>query len=271
VEDPELIEAAATTALLAHENMRLARDAARTHEELRLSRARIARTNDVEMHRIERKLHEGAQQRLLAMRVRLALLDPGPSGSPLAAALTELQADLDEAIAALRSVAHDIYPQLLADYGLADALGAVSIDTEGAVEVDGEVGRFPPEIESAVYHCCVDAVRAASGRLELTHRIKIQLSELPAGGLSFAVSWPGFGAEQVDLVAYVVPRLEDRIGAFDGRIDLSVSPHGVLRLAGVLPDARPSEAASAPEPSGRPRGGSNRVSELPFAEAGPTL
>ena len=145
------------------ENQRLAADAEAATRELRGSRARIAATAERERRRIERDLHDGAQQRLVALGSSWSWprrCAPRPASG--IERLRELEHEVDEALEELRSLAHGVYPPLLADRGLAEALAPVAARSSDPVEIEAhEVGRYTPEVESAVYFCVLEALQNA--------------------------------------------------------------------------------------------------------------
>jgi signal transduction histidine kinase len=129
-------------------------------EELRASRARVLEAADAERRRTERGLHDGVQQHLVALAVNLQLArqladsDPGA----LNALLDELTRDVHEALESVRALARQFYPPLLLDRGLADALRSAAAEAGARVEMPTS-DRFPPEVEAAVYFCCVELLR----------------------------------------------------------------------------------------------------------------
>jgi signal transduction histidine kinase len=137
-------------------------DELRRHaEELRESRARIVASGDAERRRVERNLHDGAQQRLVALAVNLRLardviVDDADAGSEM---LDQLIVEVQETIQELRELAHGLFPPLLIDGGLVQALRAAANRSPLAVDVVADdVGRHPAEIETAVYFCCLEAM-----------------------------------------------------------------------------------------------------------------
>ncbi len=130
-------------------------------EDLRASRQRLVAAQDEERRRIERNIHDGAQQQLVALAVQLKLArtmvdrDPAKAG-PM---LDGLQAAATTALEDLRDLARGIYPPLLADQGLTAALEAQARKAALPVTVSSEgVGRYPQEIEAAVYFCSLEAL-----------------------------------------------------------------------------------------------------------------
>ena len=160
-QDPALLQAAASYALMVLENGRLVRRLTSSIGELSASRARIVAVTDQARRRIERDVHDGAQQRLVALRIKLALESERleQEAPQTAAELELLGAEVDETIDEVRAIAHGIYPSLLSDRGLVEALRAAARSTplSCTVEADG-IGRHSQEIESAVYFACVGAV-----------------------------------------------------------------------------------------------------------------
>ena len=163
-EDPELVHAAGAVALLAQENAELEQAWTDSLRQLRESRARIAAAGEVERRALERDLHDGAQQQLTAVLLKLALVgELLPAGSVAQVRLAGLECELEQTLEELRRLAHGIYPVPLAEAGIVGALEAVAKRSGGAIDVVGHgIGRYPPEVESAVYYCCLEAVQNAT-------------------------------------------------------------------------------------------------------------
>jgi signal transduction histidine kinase len=240
-EEPELLQAAGAIALLAQENAELEAGWRYSLSELRESRNRIVAASEIERRRLERDLHDGAQQRLVALRIRLALareqVEAGTAGS---AKLGELEGDLDEAIQELRDLAHGIFPSLLADRGLLAALRAVALRGPRRVELTGRrVGRYPPEIESAVYYCCLEALQNATKHAGPDAHVAASLLA-ENGHLRLEVSDDGPGFDLAAVRAGVGLRnMEDRLGAVHGRLTIVTSPGNGTRISGVVPISAP--------------------------------
>lgn len=160
-EDPELVTAVGAASLLALENRKLQQDLLDSVHELQASQRRLVRAASAERRKIERDLHDGVQQRLVALRIQLGLaLDGADEESVLAGSLEGFGANFDDALDELRSVAHGIYPPLLADEGLVAALKEVAHRSGVPVRISlAEVGRLPEDHETAVYYCCVEALQ----------------------------------------------------------------------------------------------------------------
>ncbi|MFN2607108.1 MAG: GAF domain-containing sensor histidine kinase [Acidimicrobiales bacterium] len=211
----------------------------RQAEELRASRARVVAASDAARRQIERNLHDGAQQHLvaLAVNVRLArqLADVDPDAAK--GMLEQVGHDLQDAVAELRSLAHGIYPPLLVDRGLVEALGAAAgraaLPTE--VQADG-VGRYPQEMEAAVYFCCLEALQNAGKHAGDGATAIVRVWE-EAGGLLFDVADDGVGfdpAQRATPGAGFV-NMADRVGAIGGSIRVESAPARGTRISGRIP------------------------------------
>jgi signal transduction histidine kinase len=163
-------------------------------EELRASRQRLVAAQDEERRKIERDIHDGAQQQLVALTVQLRLLEEqierDPAGAKASAA--RLQGDATTALEDLRDLARGIYPPLLADKGLPEALAAQARKSAIPVEVhvDG-VGRYPQDVEAAIYFCALEALNNVAKYAEAS-RATISLAQQD-GRLTFTVSDDGRG------------------------------------------------------------------------------
>jgi len=233
------VEAAGSFALAALQNERLAAQVVTSMADLQESRARIQAVADNERQRIERDLHDGAQQRLVALRVRLELAgelmrDNPERGSAL---LRELGGDVDQALEEVRSLASGIYPPLLADRGLAQALGAVALRAPlpTAVETEG-IGRYAADIESAVYFCCLEALQNAAKHARGASRVSISL--LDDGALHFAIrdDGSGFRLESVTPGAGLT-NMRDRLAAVSGELTISSAPGEGTSVEGSIQQA----------------------------------
>jgi signal transduction histidine kinase len=153
--DPELLDAAGTATLISL-------DSGRMEEEVRAARVRMLGAAEAERRRLERDLQEGAEQRLLAVRVKLGLVGQ-VDRSEARRLMGEIAEDLDATLDDLRRLAHRIYPPMLREEGLVRALRAAARRLPMRVEVRGdEVRRAPIDVEAAVYFCCMEALDFAS-------------------------------------------------------------------------------------------------------------
>jgi signal transduction histidine kinase len=192
---------------------------------------------DEERRRIERNIHDGAQQQLVALAVkqRLAASVVGRDDDRARAMLEELQSETHQALEDLRDLARGIYPPLLADQGLAAALQSQARKSAVPVDViaDG-VGRFPQEVEAAVYFSCLEALQNVA-KYSSASRAVISLAEVD-GELRFEVEDDGSGFD-VSTTSYGtgLQGIADRLDALGGRIDVRSTPGSGTTIAGVLP------------------------------------
>lgn len=220
--------------------------------ELRASRARLVATADAQRRALERDLHDGAQQHLVALAVTVNLLrstmpDISDDQQEL---LDELDAGVRSSIAELRSLAHGIYPPLLRDAGLGSALSAAARRSPVPVTVQARLSRrYPADIESAVYFSCLEALQNAAKYAEGSP-VTITVSDGPQiaadglelpGALVFEVAdqGPGFDPTTVARGAGLT-NMADRIGAVGGTLDLHSTPGAGSAVRGRVPLAEPS-------------------------------
>jgi signal transduction histidine kinase len=165
-------------------------------DELRASRARVVAAADAERRRIERDLHDGAQQHLVALAVNLRLARELAESDPVGAraVLEELAGDVHEALEEIRDLAHGIYPQLLVDRGLAEGLRAAASRAPLRARVEtGAIGRYRPEVEATVYFCCVEALQNVAKHAGRDARTTLRVwEEQEALRFEVADDGPGF-------------------------------------------------------------------------------
>jgi signal transduction histidine kinase len=242
---PELLESGVEMAGVVLDNQRLAAEAEAAMRELQLSRGRIAASADRERRRIERDLHDGAQQHLVALRIELELAEDLVRRDPEQAIerLQELEHAVDEALEEVRALAHGVYPSLLADQGLGEALRAAGARCPMSVEVEaGDVGRYPPEVESAVYFCVLEALQNALKHAAGARRVVVRLSERPRGQLGFSVRDDGIGACEGAIRPGVgITNMRDRLAAVGGDVEVSSTPGVGTTVRGRAPTS-PHEA-----------------------------
>ncbi|MGH2642035.1 MAG: histidine kinase [Actinomycetota bacterium] len=206
-------------------------------EELRESRRRIVNAQDEERRRIERNIHDGAQQQLVALSVKLGLAERLVPQDPAKAVamLEQAKAETGEAIEDLRDLARGIYPPLLADKGLAAALRAQARKSPIPVEVvpDG-IGRYPEEMEAAVYFSCLEALQNVAKYAEAS-TATVRLSQLE-GSLVFEVSDDGRGFDPA-LARHGtgLQGIADRLASLGGQLDVRSAPSEGTTIAGRLP------------------------------------
>ena len=220
VEDPGLVEAVGNAARLALENERLAADVRAQLEEVRASRSRIVEAADAERRRVERDLHDGAQQRLVALAMRLQVAkQETPEASAL---LDEATTELETAIGEVRGLARGVHPTILTESGLAAAIDALAERTPIPVIADVVDRRFDATIEATAYFVVAEAltnvVRYAGARKarvtvhEAGDRLVIEVADDGRGG---ADATAGSGLRGLD----------DRIAAIGGMLSVT-SPAG---------------------------------------------
>jgi len=205
--------------------------------ELQASRGRLVAAADAERRRIERNLHDGAQQHLVALSVKVRLVEQLAERDPERARslMNQLQDDVKSAIEELRSLAHGIYPPLLSSAGLGAAMSAASrrAPLPTTLEADG-VGRRAPEIEAAVYFCCLEALQNAAKHAGAGASAHVRVWE-DEGGLLFEVSDDGAGFDaRRHLDGAGLTNMRDRLGAIGGSLRVDSNDHGTWIL-GVVP------------------------------------
>ena len=182
LDDRELLDGVSGMVLANWRHERLTADLGQAMTDLDESRRRIAEAADLERARIERDLHDGAQQRLVALRIRLGLAEELLARDPGAGVeeVHELGFEAERALDELRSLAHGVYPPLLTDRGLPDALRSVAAHAPMPVHVVAVgVSRHPIEIESAVYFTCAEALQNAVKHAAGATGVWIKLSQTP--------------------------------------------------------------------------------------------
>ena len=207
-------------------------------DELRESRARIVASGDAERRRVERDLHDGAQQHLVALAINLRLArdivaeDPDGAGEMLGQLADDVQLTIKE----LRELAHGIYPPLLADNGLGDALRAAASRSplKVLVTVADDVGRYPAEVEAAIYFSCLEALQnAAKHAQEATVELRLWTE---SGGLLFSVTDDGPGFDPaVARRGHGYVNMADRLGAIGGTVRWDSKPGHGAAVNGSVP------------------------------------
>ena len=212
-------------------------DLQRRAEELRASRARVVTAADVERRRMERDLHDGAQQQLVLLGLKLGLAGRLIEEDPAAATAMqgELRADLHQALGQLRELAHGIYPAVLEDQGLPaalrEAVARAAIPAE--LRCDG-AGRYRPEAEAAVYFCCLEALQNAAKHAGEGANVTVSLAER-GGSLLFEVTDDGHGYDTtVRLASAGLQNMADRIGALGGELTIRSAPRSGTTIFGSI-------------------------------------
>jgi signal transduction histidine kinase len=234
-----LLEDLASQAGLVLRNVRLI-------EELRASRQRLVAAQDGERRKIERDLHDGAQQQLVALAVRLRLLEDVAARDPQKSSqmAAEAREDALQALETLRDLARGIYPPLLADQGLGAALSAQARKSPVPVEIETDgIGRYPQEAEAAVYFCVLEALQNVA-KYASASKAAVSLEE--AGGeLRFTVTDDGVGFDPADVArGSGTQNMADRLAALGGELEVRSRLGTGTIVTGRLPTA--AAPASAP-------------------------
>jgi signal transduction histidine kinase len=235
IEEQTFLDAVAAATRLTLENARLQAEVRAQLAEVRASRARILAAGDEERRRVERNLHDGAQQRLLATRLALQLargeLEPGDG--QVSALIDEADAELSGALKDIRVLARGLHPAILSDDGLAAALATLVRRSHVPVEIVSVPGyRLPGPVETAVYFLAAEALanaakHAAASRVRIDiHRqdgqAVVLINDDGVGGASLATGGGLYG-------------LRDRIEALGGRFALESPPGGGTQLRAEIP------------------------------------
>jgi signal transduction histidine kinase len=236
-QDPALVQAAASYALGALENDRLVGRLRLSLDELTQSRARIVAVGDRERRRIERDLHDGAQQRLVALRIRLGMVAERQDGDSAVGADTirDLEHEVDATIDEVRSFARGIYPSLLAERGLTEALRAAGRSAALPTMVNAStIGRYAPEVEATVYFSCMEALQNAVKHAHGATGVTITLTHNPHLRFEVSDDGEGFDAERME-AGVGITNLRDRLSAVGGELRVDSAPGRGTRISGSIP------------------------------------
>ena len=222
-DQPELVRSVAAATRLAIENERLAAEVRTQLEEVRASRARIVVAGDAERRRVERDLHDGAQQRLvtLALALQVARGQVDASDEELAGSLDRAGRELELALAELRELARGLHPTVLTEEGLAVAVEALADRTPVPVTVRVPADRFRPEVEAAAYYVVAEALtnvvkyaKASAVNLVIERQDGVLLVEVTDDGVGGAKPAAGSGLRG----------LNDRVAAIGGTLAVTSEP-----------------------------------------------
>jgi signal transduction histidine kinase len=235
--EEKLLSDLASQAGLMLRNVRLTAELQARLVDLRASRQRLVAAQDQERRRLERDLHDGAQQQLVALAVKQRLAEGLVRKDPEKAAqmLADLQADTTDALENLRDLARGIYPPLLADKGLPAALEghARKVHLPVTVETDG-LGRYPQEVEAAVYFCCLEALQNIAKYADASH-VSVNLST-EAGQLNFTVIDDGKGFDPGSKPpGSGLQGMADRMEALGGMLEVHSEPGTGTSVVGHIP------------------------------------
>ena len=206
-------------------------------EDLRASRQRLVAAQDEERRRLERNLHDGAQQDLVALAIKLRLVSTvvEEGNAEARQLLGELREDAANALGNLRDLARGIYPPLLEDRGLVPALRAQADKSPVPVVVDADgIGRLGQNIEAAVYFCCLEALQNIT-KYAAASQVRICLTARDHS-LSFTVSDDGAGYDPgLTPMGSGQRNMADRLAALDGRLEVQSGPGKGTTITAHLP------------------------------------
>lgn len=242
VHDPilsdDVLQAAGSVVALALDNERLEDKLSRSVGALESSRRRVAWAADNERRRIEADLHDGAQQGLIALRIKLHLLEEVATADPesVGPGLADAGRRVDDTLEHIRNLARGVYPAALRDLGLSYALAPVARELPVDVGLHVQVKRrFGPELETAVYFCCVEALQNAVKHGGPTTRVDVSISDDPEA-LHFAVADDGPGFDPARVASERgISGMRDRIEAVGGALTISSSRGGGTTVSGSVP------------------------------------
>ena len=242
-EDRQLVDLARQLGLALH-NVRLdsalqasLEELEQRNAELQASRLRIVTASDESRRAIERNLHDGAQQHLVALAVKLGLARQIAEDDPetVLEMLEQLRDDVRTTIAELRELAHGIYPPLLRDRGLGEALRTAATRCPLPCTVDVELpGRFAVEAETAAYFCCLEALQNAGKYAGDGATVQVRVTYDDAA-LHFAVQDDGVGFEVGTAQGHGFLNMQDRLGAIGGELCIESAPGRGTTVRGSIP------------------------------------
>jgi signal transduction histidine kinase len=228
-EYPELLDAAGHATLVAVEHGHL-------EDELQASMSRLVEAGDAERRRIQRDLHDSAQQRLVALRVHLGLAAESLGDRPETAVVQRLGHEVDAALDELRNVAHGLYPPVLARRGVPDALRAAARGSPVRVRVaDDGFGRQSAAVENTIYFCCLEALQNAGKYAGQNATVDVRLASTE-GELRFTIADDGVGFDPATVADGAgLSNIADRVAAAGGTVRIDSAPGLGTRVEASLP------------------------------------
>jgi signal transduction histidine kinase len=206
-------------------------------QELRASRQRLVAAQDEERRKLERNIHDGAQQQLVALSVKMRLAETLVERDPATAreVLGQVRAETNEALEELRDLARGVYPPLLADEGLLAALQAQARKSPVPARVEGNgIHRYSPDVEATVYFCALEALQNVAKHADAS-QVSVSLSHSD-GELTFTVLDDGRGFESSATGRGTgLQGMADRLDAVGGRLRVESSPGGGTTVSGSVP------------------------------------
>ncbi len=235
----QLVAAALRNAELDEELRDTVRQLQDRNTDLQRSRARIVTVADDERRRLERDLHDGAQSQLMGIAVKIQLAQgiAGRGDPDLAGLLAEIEQDLATASGQLRTLAHGIFPPLLLTGGLADALAGIASHASATVRLHHVThARFDPQVEAAVYFCCLEAVHNAAKHAGEGATVTIDVSDGDA--LTLVVRDDGVGFDPATVRrGHGFTNMADRLRALGGSLEVTSAPGRGTTVSGAVPAA----------------------------------
>ncbi len=207
--------------------------------QLRRSRDDLVAAQDRERQRLERDLHDGAQQQLVALGINLRLAEAVAEAAPeqATALLAEQAVAVNTAIETLTTLSRGVHPRVLSEHGLTEALAAAAGTSPVATRLAADdVGRFTVEVEAAVYFCCLEALQNAAKHAHAT-AVEVALS-VQAGELRLSVSDDGVGRASERPTGSGLENMRRRVQSLGGRLDISSSPEAGTTVTAVVPALR---------------------------------
>jgi signal transduction histidine kinase len=237
LEEPELVEAVGAAARLALENARLQADMRAQLAQVQESRARIVAAGDEARRRIERDIHDGAQQRLVALALQLRTAERrlgGRTDPQVETLLASVVGELQVAVEELRELARGVHPAILTEDGLGAALESLALRTPFPVELDVLEDRFPAQVEATAYFVACEALanvakhaRATKAAVCVSRRDSVLSVEVADDGVGGARGVNGSG----------LSGLADRVEALGGRLRVDSPAGGGTRISAEIPCA----------------------------------
>jgi signal transduction histidine kinase len=244
--EDSLLQHLASQASLVMRNAQLTAELRATIDELRASRRRLVEAQDAERRKIERNLHDGAQQQLIALAIQLGLLaESADDPEFIRQAVPDLKAQLSAALDDLRALARGIYPPLLAEQGLVMALRAQAARCSVPVLLEAnEIRRYPQDTESTVYFCALEALQNVAKHARAS-RAAVRLSGSDST-LEFSVSDDGAGFPAGTSHGSGLQGMSDRVAAHGGTLTVRSRPGQGTTITGRLPTSERTAAGLRP-------------------------
>jgi signal transduction histidine kinase len=246
LDDPGLVSSVATAVRLTVENERLHREVQAQLAEVRASRTRIVEAADAERRRLERDIHDGAQQRLVALSLALGRAKaemesgPGAEAPALAASLAQASDEARAALAELRDLARGIHPAILTQAGLDAAVGSLVERSAVPARLQGSIGRrLPPQLEATTYFVVSEGLANAAKHARASE-VLVTLS-LADGGLAVELTDDGCGGADIE-AGQGLQGLRDRVEAVGGTLEVASPPGSGTTVRAVMPAGKVQEA-----------------------------